>query len=89
MALQIVNDLAIFTEPTSVSIFPRDLNTSNFVLTNTLDLLYRNLEETGITTITDEIGITVTDVTVVRSNCRDNSLNQVVHIIIVHYTISV
>ena len=74
MALQIVNDLATFTEPTAVSIFPRDLNTSNFVLTNTLDLLYRNLEETGITTITDETGVTVADVTVVRSTVETLAL---------------
>jgi len=76
MALQIVNDLAIFTEPTSVSIFPRDLNTSNFVITNTLDLLYRNLDETGITTITDEIGVTVTDVTMVRTTVETIALTK-------------
>jgi len=52
MALDIVSELAIYTDPTSISIFPRDLNTSNYVITNTVDLLLLSLEQGGTTDIT-------------------------------------
>jgi len=52
MALDIVSELAIYTDPTSISIFPRDLNTSNYVITNTVDLLLLSLEQSGTTDIT-------------------------------------
>ena len=52
MALDIVSELAIYTDPTSISIFPRDLNTSNYVITNTVGLLLLSLEQSGTTDIT-------------------------------------
>ena len=52
MALDIVSELAIYTDPTSISIFPRDLNTSNYIITNTVDLLLLSLEQSGTTDIT-------------------------------------
>ena len=52
MALDIVSELAIYTDPTSISIFPRDLNTSNYIITNTVDLLLLSLEQGGTAYIT-------------------------------------
>ena len=51
MALDIVSELTTLTEPTTVSIFPRDLNTSNYIITNTVDLLLLSLDQGGATDI--------------------------------------
>ena len=51
MAMTLVRRLAIITEPTTISIFPRDLNTTNYVITNTVDLLTINLDQGGTTNI--------------------------------------
>ena len=51
MTLTLVRRLAIITEPTTISIFPRDLNTTNNVITNTVNLLTINLDQGGTTDI--------------------------------------
>jgi len=51
-ALMVVKDLATSTEPANTSIFPRDLNTSNYIITNTVDLLIVNFNQGGTTDIT-------------------------------------
>ena len=51
MALMFVSSLVTITQPTTISIFPRDLNTTNYVITNTVDLLIRNLDQGGATNI--------------------------------------
>jgi len=48
MALDIVSELTTLTEPTTVSIFPRDLNISNYIITNTVDMLVLSLDQ-GVT----------------------------------------
>jgi len=50
--LGVVNNLATLTEPTTISIFPRDLNTSNYIITNTVDLLLLRLDQGGATHVT-------------------------------------
>ena len=49
--LDIVSNLTILTQPTTLSIFPRDLNTSNYIITNTVDLLLLSLDQGGATDI--------------------------------------
>jgi len=51
-ALMVVDQLANITEPTTFSIFPRDLNTSNYIITNTVDLLITNFNQGGTTDLT-------------------------------------
>jgi len=51
-ALMVVDQLANITVPTNTSIFPRDLNTSNYIITNTVDLLILNFNQGGTTNIT-------------------------------------
>ena len=51
-ALTLVKDLATSTVPTDTSIFPRDLNTSNYIITNTVDLLIVNFNQGGTTDVT-------------------------------------
>ena len=51
-ALMVVKDLATSTERANTSIFPRDLNTSNYIITNTVDLLILNFNQGGTTNIT-------------------------------------
>ena len=52
MALTFVSNLATITQPTTISIFPRDLNTTNYIVTSTVDLLIMNLDQGGTTNIT-------------------------------------
>ena len=51
-ALMVVDQLANITVPTNTSIFPRELNTSNYIITNTVDLLILNFNQGGTTNIT-------------------------------------
>jgi len=51
-ALMVVDQLANITVPTNTSIFPRGLNTSNYIITNTVDLLISNFNQGGTTNIT-------------------------------------
>ena len=51
-ALMVVKNLATSTEPANTSIFPRDLNTSNYIITNTVDLLIVNFNQGGTADIT-------------------------------------
>ena len=51
MALTLIRRLAIITQPRTISIFPRDLNTTNYVITNTVDLITINLDQGGTTDI--------------------------------------
>jgi len=51
-ALMVVDQLANITEPTTFSIFPRDLNTSNYIITNTVDLLITDFNQGGTTDLT-------------------------------------
>jgi len=51
-ALIVVNNLNNLTVPTDTSIFPRDLNTSNYIITNTVDLLITNFNQGGTTDLT-------------------------------------
>jgi len=51
-ALMVVDQLANITVPTDTSIFPRDLNTSNYIITNTVNLLTVNFNQGGTTNIT-------------------------------------
>ena len=46
-ARSLVDQLVVITEPTLTSIFPQDLNTTNFILTTAIDSLIVNLNETG------------------------------------------
>ena len=48
----VVDQLANITVPTDTSIFPRDLNTSNYIITNTVDLLITNFNQGGTTDLT-------------------------------------
>ena len=52
VALGLVSDLVVITQPTTISIFPRDLNTTNYVITNTVDFLITNLDQGGTTNVT-------------------------------------
>ena len=49
----LVDQLVVITEPTQTSIFPQDLNTTNFVLTTVIDSLISNLNETGTANVLD------------------------------------
>ena len=50
--LDVVSNLTTLTEPTTASIFPRDLNTSNYIVTNTVDLLLLSLDQGRTTHVT-------------------------------------
>ena len=52
-ARSLVDQLVVITEPTLTSIFPQDLNTTNFILTTAIDSLIVNLNETGTANVLD------------------------------------
>jgi len=73
-ALMIVDQLANITVPTDTSIFPRDLNTSNYIITNTVNLLIVNFNQGGTTNITAVCSLL----------WQTYSTNQVVHDLEIH-----
>lgn len=69
MVLETVKELVVVTDDEETPQLPRDLNTTNDIITDTLDLLFTDLDSTAVR---NQTNLTVADVSRGSKPCASN-----------------